>query len=138
MLIAGAFIFLALQKRRIQKLQIQYAELAPKYDGIKKQSARWDALAPVIDPPRYTAEVLHLLARNRQGITPDVEFTTFNFRPTEWTLKGEATTDSHFSFTQKLKKDEDLQAFNMPPPNPPYVPIGNTGKVTFTIVGRPK
>jgi hypothetical protein len=82
--------------------------------------------------------VLHLLARNRQGITPDVEFTTFNFRPTEWTLKGEATTDSHFAFTQKLKKDEDLQAFNMPPPNPPYVPIGNTGKVTFTIVGRPK
>ncbi|MEK0451247.1 MAG: Type pilus assembly protein PilM [Verrucomicrobiota bacterium] len=138
LLVAGAFIFLALQKRRIQKLQIQYAELAPKYDGIKKQSARWDALAPVIDPPRYTAEVLHLLARNRQGITPDVEFTTFNFRPTEWTLKGEATTDSHFSFTQKLKKDEDLQAFNMPPPNPPYVPIGNTGKVTFTIVGRPK
>ncbi len=138
LLIAAAFIFLAVQKRKVQKLQVEFAAMAPKFDGIKKQSARWDALAPVVDPPRFTAEVLHLLARNRQGVSPDVEFTTFIFSAREWTLKGEATTDSHFAFTQKLKKDEDLQAFNMPPPNPPYVPIGNTGKVTFTIVGKPK
>jgi hypothetical protein len=111
--------------------------MEPNYAGIKTQMARWNALAPVVEPPRYAAEILHLLSRNRQGVTPDVEFTEFIFGSKDWTLKGEATTDSHFAFTQKLKKDEDLKAYEMPPPNPPYVPIGNTGKVTFTIVGKP-
>ncbi len=139
LLIAGAFIFLAMQKRKLQKQVVEYNEMKPRYAEIDAQKARWKALSSVVEPPRYAAEIIHLLARNRLGISPDVEFTTFTFSNREWTLKGEATTDSHFAFSQKLKKDEDLtSAFDMPPPNPPYVPIGNTGKVTFTIVGKPK
>ena len=134
LLIAGAFIFLAVQKRGLQKMQVQLAEMRPRYAGIANQIARWNTLAPVVEPSRFTCEVLHLLARNRNT---NVEFTQFILSNREWTLKGEATTDGHFEFTQKLKKDEDLKAFDMPPPNPPYVLIGNTGKVTFTIVGRP-
>ncbi len=138
LLIAGAFIFLAVQKRKLQKMQVELAEMRPRYAGIANQINRWNTLAPVVEPARFTCEVLHLLARNRQDITPPVEFTHFIFNNREWTLKGEATTDSHFAFIQKLKKDEDLKAFEMPPPNPPYVLIGNTGKVTFTIIGRPQ
>ena len=134
LLIAAAFIFLAVQKRGLQKMQMQLADMRPKYAGIANQITRWNTLAPVVEPSRFTCEVLHLLARNRNT---NVEFTQFILTNREWTLKGEATTDGHFEFTQKLKKDEDLKAFEMPPPNPPYVLIGNTGKVTFTIVGRP-
>jgi hypothetical protein len=136
LLIAAAFVYLAIQKRQVQKLQLELAAMKPRYAGIASQMMRWKALAPVVEPPRFTAEILHLLARNRQNISPDVEFTSFNFSPGQWTLKGEATTDSHFAFTQKLKKDEELGEFEMQ--FPPYSPIGNSGKVGFSVIGKPK
>ena len=134
LLIAGAFIFLAVQKRKLQTLQREFAMKEPNYAGIKDQMARWKALAPVVEPSRSIAEVLHALIRAR---TADVEFTTFNFSGREFTLKGEASTDGQFAFTQKLKKDDDINTY-FDIQNPPYVLIGNTNKVTFTIVLKPK
>ena len=124
LLIAGAFIYLAMQKRQLQKLQSELTAMKPRFAGINSQMARWKTLSPVVEPPRFTAEVLHMLARNRQGISPDVEFTSFNFGTGTWTLRGEANTDSHFAFTQKLKKDTDLEEFDIQ--YPPYTPIGNS------------
>ena len=68
----------------------------------------------------------------------ELQFTTFTFSPREWIVKGEGTTDSHFEFTQRLKKDTELtDRWDMPPPNPPYTTLKDD-RVSFIITGKPR
>lgn len=143
LLVAAAFIYLAWTKRQVQKAQQQVADTAPRYAGIAKQIARWAALTPAVEPDRYIIEVMHLLIRDlgkaketQPGL--DLKFTSFTFNPREWIVKGEGTTDSHFEFTQQLKKDTELtDRWEMPTPTPPYTPLKDD-RVSFTITGKPR
>ncbi len=143
LIVAAAFIYLAWTKNQVRKAQQQVADTAPRYAGIAKQIARWDALTPAVEPDRYIIEVMHLLIRDlgkakeaQPGL--DLKFTSLTFNPREWIVKGEGTTDSHFTFTQQLKKDTDLtDRWDMPAPTPPYTPLKDD-KVSFTITGKPR
>ena len=140
---AVAFIYLAWTKHQVQKAQAEVAATAPRYAGIAKQITRWDALTPAVESDRYIIEVMHLLIRDlgkAKEAQPnlDLKFTSFTFNPHEWIVKGEGTTDSHFEFTQHLKKDTELtDHWDMPTPTPPYTPL-KEDRVSFTITGKPR
>ena len=143
LLVAAAFIYLAWMKRQAQRAQNEVATAAPRYADIARQIARWDALTPAVEPDRYIIEVMHLLisdlgkAKQSQP-NLDLKFTSFTFSPREWIVKGEGTTDSHFEFTQRLKKDTELtDRWDMPPPSPPYTPLKDD-RVSFIITGKPR
>jgi hypothetical protein len=108
-IIAGAFVYLAILRNRERKLVKEHTELVPKYTSMNAQEARAAALAPAFDPDRFAAEVMHTLERKVRG-NKNLSFTSFNFTPNRWELKVEGTTDGYFDFSQALKKDEDFKA----------------------------
>jgi hypothetical protein len=132
--IAGAFIYLAWLKREVQKANVAYDTMKPRFAGIEKQMARWDVLAPAVEPGRYVVEVLHQLTKVWQQ-NENLQFTSLTFSPREWVLKGETTTDAHFDFVQRLKRNKELDGFDMQ--FPPYQPLKDD-KVTFTVTGKPR
>jgi hypothetical protein len=108
-LIASAFVFLAILKNRDKNLLKEHTALVPKYTSMNAQEARAAALAPAFDPDRFAAEVMHTLERKVRG-NKNLSFTSFNFTPNRWELKVEGTIDGYFDFSQALKKDEDFKA----------------------------
>ncbi len=134
LLVAGAFIYLAVMKRKVQTVLAEVAAVKPRYDGMAKQQGRWDALAPAVEPGRFTAEVMHLLHKNWEK-SAQLQFTSFTFSPREWIVKGEATTDAHFEFMQRLKKEKELDGFDVS--YPPYQTLKDD-KVSFSITGKPR
>jgi hypothetical protein len=134
LVLAGAFIYLAWLKRQAFNAQTEYDAMKPRFAGIEKQMARWDSLAPAVDPNRYVVEVLHQLAKTWQG-NEKLQFTTLTFSPREWVLKGEATTDARFDFVQRLKRNKELEGFDLQ--FPPEQPLKDD-KVSFTITGKPR
>ncbi len=134
LLVAGAFIYLAVMKRKVQSVLAEVAAVKPRYDGMAKQQSRWDALAPTVEPERFAAEVMHLLHKNWEK-SAALQFTSFTFGPREWTVKGESTTDAHFEFVERLKKEKEMEAYNVI--YLPYQPLKDD-KVSFNITGKPR
>jgi hypothetical protein len=134
LLLSGAFIYLAWLKRQTRNAQAELEAMKPRFAGIERQMARWDSLAPAVDPNRYIVEVVHQLATNWQA-NEKLQFTSLTFSPREWVLKGEATTDARFEFVQRLKRDKELEGFDLQ--FPPEQPLKDD-KVTFTITGKPR
>lgn len=134
LLLAAAFIYLAWLKRQVHAAQAEYEGMKPRFAGIEKQMARWDALAPAVDPNRYIVEVAHQLTKTWQG-NEKLQFTSLTFSPREWVLKGEATTDARFDFVQRLKRNKELEGYDLQ--FPPEQPLKDD-KVTFTVTGKPR
>ena len=133
--VAAAFIYLAVLKRQAHAAQVEYDAMKPRFAGIDKQMARWDALAPAVDPRRSIVEVLHQLTKTRQGIDQEkLQFTTLTFTPREWVLKCEGTTDGRFDFVQRLKRNKEIEGFDLQ--FPPEQPLKGD-KVSFSISGKP-
>lgn len=136
-LLAGAFITLALYKKKVQNIQNQAATEAPKYAVINQQKARWDTFAPAVENSRYAVEVMFQLWKDWKKFKDDnnLQFVGFTFKPSEWVLKGEGTIDSQFQFSQAVKKNFDLADFY--DIDAKYTPLKDN-RVTFTVSGRPK
>jgi len=118
LLVAGACIYLVLQKQRVRALDAQIAQLQPQIDEASKQQARWQALAPAIDPSRYAVEIVHLLFSNRPS--NDVKFTDLDLGLAHFKVEGEVPNlDLAVNFIEKLRKEPSLSAFKIdaPPPN---------------------
>ena len=133
--VAAAFIYLAVLKRQAHAALVEYDAMKPRFAGIDKQMARWDSLAPATDPRRSVVEVLHQLTKTRQGIEQEkLQFTTLTFSPREWVLKCEGTTDGRFDFVQRLKRNKEIEGFDLQ--FPPEQPLKGD-KVSFSISGKP-
>ena len=133
-LIAAAFGYLAWMKNRVQAAKREHDAMKPRFAGIEKQMARWESLAPVIEPKRYITEVLHQLIT---AIPEDkgMNFTSFSFGLREWVAKGEGTTDARFALVTKLKANKELDGFELQ--TPPEQPLKDN-QVMFTITGKPR
>ena len=98
----------------------------------EKQQAKWQTLAPAIDPTRYTIEIMNLLFSNRP--TGDLKFTVIETGISQWKVEGEAPKVSDWNdFIEKLKKDPGLSAFKIEGAQPNVLP---TGAAHFTIYGK--
>jgi len=133
-LVAAAFGYLAWLKRQVNVSQREHDAMKPRFSGIEKQMARWDSLAPVVEPKRYIVEVLHQLHKSWQG-NDKLQFTSFTFSPKEWVMKGEATTDARFDLITRLKQNKELDGFDLT--TPPEQPLKDD-RITFVITGRPR
>ena len=132
-LVAGAFLYLAVLKRSVQKLDVQIAQTQPQVAETENQQKRWQALEPAIEPARYTVEIMNLLFTNRPSA--DVKFTLIETGPTQWKVEGEAPSASvAIDFIEKLKKDPGLNAFKIDAPQPKLLP---NDTAHFIIYGKP-
>jgi hypothetical protein len=133
LLIAGAFLYLAWLKSRVQKLDKQIAETRPLVEFQTSRQSKWQDLAPALEPSRYTIEILNILFTNRPS--SEVKFTTFEFKPKEFKVEVEAPDAGKWTeFTEALRKDPALSAFKIESPAPKF--LGDNKAVQFTIFGK--
>lgn len=133
LLIAGAFLYLAFLKSRVQKFDKQIAETRPLVEFQTSRQAKWQDLSPAIEPGRYFIEVLDVLFKNRPS--SDVKFTSFEFDPKGFKLEVEAPDAAKWTeFTEALRKDPALSSFKIEAPAPKFLP--NNTAVQFTVFGK--
>ena len=86
------------------------------------------------DPSRFAVEILQLLWANRT--TKEINFTTFEFKPEQFMVEGEAPSgDAYIQFAEKLKKEPGLGSFAIEAGPPTPLP---TDHVKFRIFGKYK
>jgi hypothetical protein len=139
LIIAGAFVYLAWLKTKKDSARREVLNLEKKFEPIKRQEDRWKTLSAAVEPARFGVEVLFQLHKCRAG-DEKVRFTSFNFGPNRWDLKGEAdSADVWFTFTQAIKEankpGKALEAFTVEAP--PYTPIAGKDAVSFGVTGKP-
>jgi hypothetical protein len=130
--VAGAFIYLAWLKQQEKKLAIELAAARPELDFITTREARWMALAPAVDPGRYTVELLYRLHKNLPN--PEVKITELDQQLTGWKVVGEAPSAAlAIDFVDKLKKDPELASWQVNAGPPQILPNDHA---QFTIFGK--
>jgi hypothetical protein len=131
LLVAGAFLYLAWLKSRVQKLDARIAETRPLVEFQTSRQSKWQDMAPALEPSRYTVEILDLLFKNRPN--SEVKFTVFEFRPRDFKVEVEATNAGLWSeFLDRLRKEPALSAFKIDS-QPPKILADN--KVQFSVFG---
>ena len=137
LLIAGAFVYLALLKSRVQKLDRQIAETQPKIQEVQNRQAIWQTLAPAHDKTLFAIELLRVVQENRPS--KEVKVTSFTYTvqppPTQFRVEGEApTANLAIEYVDKLKADQSLVGFRIDSPPPSF--DAKTGIVRFNIFGK--
>jgi hypothetical protein len=131
--IAGAFLYLAWLKRGRDNLDRQIAETRPLVEFQTSRQAKWQDLSPALEPTRYTVEILNILFNNRPSTA--VMFTTFEFKPREFSVEVEAPESQHWTeFTERLRKDPELANFKIDSPAPKFLPDNKA--VQFKVYGK--
>ncbi|MEO8350662.1 MAG: hypothetical protein ABI680_02965 [Chthoniobacteraceae bacterium] len=132
LLVAGAFMYLAWQKRQVRQLEVQIARTQPLVESSAAQQTRWRILVPAVDPGRFLVELTHLFYESRPS--SNVKFTLIRVDAKGWQLKGQAPVDAVYQFTSKLKAEPGLQPFTL---NTPQPRIGENEEAEFEISGTP-
>ena len=110
--IAAAFVYLAWLKRQAQQTARELAAARPQLDFINSRETRWNALAPAVDPARYTVELLFQVAKSLPS--DDVKITEFDQQLTQWKVTGEAPTAAlAIEFKDKLQNNKELAGWNV-------------------------
>lgn len=130
--VAVACLYLAWIKRKVQTLDMQIAATQPLVEFQTSRQAKWQDLAPALDPGRSAVEVLNLLFTNLPS--NEVKFTLFEFGPKSFKIECEAPSANMWTeFTDKLRKEAGLGVYKIESPPPQIL---NDGRVKFTIFGR--
>jgi hypothetical protein len=133
LLLAGAFVYLAWTKRRVQMMDAELAALQPQLADIQAQQAKWEALAPAIDPRRYPVELLFQAQNARPS--PDLRITVFDTGLAQFMVEGEAPSAAvAIAYSEKLKSEPELSSFRIEMPNPPAILPNEHAQ--FRIFGR--
>jgi hypothetical protein len=131
-LVAAAFIYLGVQKYKMNELDKELMRTEPLVAKTEKQQARWQALAPAVDPTRYTIEIMNLLFANRPSNA--VKFTLIETGLSQWKVEGEApNVGDVYDFNEKLKKEPGLSGFKIEAPSPKILP---NDAAQFVIYGK--
>ncbi len=131
--IVAAFAYLAWLKAQARKIDAQLAAALPVQKFVLTEEARWQALAPAIEPRRYARELLYLVNKNRP--TDDIHITEFHLDPGQWRIIGEApSVNLALDYLAKLKEEKELGSFVIDAQQPKLV-AGEHAQ--FTIFGKP-
>jgi hypothetical protein len=124
----GYVIYLKQAAKRIER---KLAAARPQLDQLQAQEARWNAMAPAVDPARSTVEILHQVL---QALPEGVTVTQFDHSPDHFMVEGEAGSASlAIQFAENLRKKEALSAFSIQS-GPPTI-LGND-RAQFKIFGK--
>jgi hypothetical protein len=126
---AGYVIWLQRQTRAIE---LQVAAMGPQVDLIGSRRARWLALAPAIDPARYTVEVLFQVTNSLPS--EEIRITVFDQSPAQFMVEGEAPTAAlAIDFGERLKNNTELKQFQFNIAAPTILPNEHA---QFRIFGK--
>ena len=101
---------------------------------MRATEAKWKALAPAIDPHYYPVEILLHLFDSLPAA--DVQITAYNQSARQISVDGEASTAAlTYQFIDKIKKNQELGAFQFDMPAPRILPNNHA---QFRLEGKPK
>jgi hypothetical protein len=128
----GIGIYLAQLHRQAARLQAQLRSAQPQLELLQSRQARSNALAPAIEPARFTVELLFLLHR----ALPDraIRITEFDQHLDEWSVTGEAPTAGlAIDYAARVKADPDLSTYQIVAGPPQLLPNEHA---RFSIFGK--
>lgn len=132
LVVAGAFIYLAWLKQKERKLAVELAAAKPELDFIMTREARWQTLAPAVDPARFTVELLYQLHKNLPNA--EVKITELDQQISGWKVVGEAPSAAlAIDYVDKLKKDPEISRWQISAGQPQILPNEHA---QFTIFGK--
>ncbi len=133
MAIAGAFVYLAIMKHRVQHLDAQIAGIQPQVLALETIKHRWSTLAPAIDPSRSAEELLYQVNKCRPN--ENVQLTQFEITATGFKIEAEATEAMlMIAFQDKLHNAEGLKGFKITSSAVQYIKTKEgTGKNQISI-----
>lgn len=130
--IFAAFAYLAWMKAEARKISAQYAAAQPVLQFVQNRAARWKALAPAVDPGRYTVELLYQVHKNLPN--ESVRITEFYLDTGLWRIVGEApSANLAIDYISKLKEEKELGTFLIDAKPPQLLPNEHA---QFTISGK--
>jgi hypothetical protein len=130
--LAVGFGWLALEKRKIGKIDLEIAELQPKVELSNARQTKWRALEAAVEPSRYLVEILHQIARSIGAA--DIRITEFQMNPREFAFSGEAANVAEaIEYVGRLRKEPELGGFKIDSPNPNILP---NERAQFRVNGR--
>lgn len=130
--VAAAIFYFATLERRAGTLEARLAAARPQLTLIQTRKTRSNALAPAIDPNRYTVELLYLLLRSLP--TDEVRITEFDQTLDQWRIVGEApSANLAIDYVGRIKEDKDLGTYQITAPPPQLLPNEHA---QFSIFGK--
>jgi hypothetical protein len=130
--LAVGFGWLALEKRKVGKIDLEIAELQPKVELSNARQTKWRALEAAVEPSRYLVEILHQIARSIGAA--DIRITEFQMNPREFAFSGEAANVAEaIEYVGRLRKEPELGGFKIDSPNPNILP---NERAQFRVNGR--
>ena len=121
-LLLAAAAYIIWLRHEVGVVNDKVVQATPAIDAISAQTARWGALAPAVDPNRYTVELLQQI--NQSIPSEDLHVTVFEeTKPNEFMIEGEAPNASMaLQYSENLKKNPALQAFHFTASPPEILP----------------
>jgi hypothetical protein len=130
--LAVGFGWLALEKRKVGKIDLEIAELQPRVELSNARQTKWRALEAAVEPSRYLVEILHQIARSIGAA--DIRITEFQMSPKEFAFSGEAANVAEaIEYVGRLRKEPELGGFKIDSPNPNILP---NERAQFRVSGR--
>src|SRR5438874_8640636 len=115
------FAYLGLVRFQVGRFDRRIAHDAPETEFVRATEARWQALAPAIDPHYSPVEILQHLFESLPSA--DVRITTYNQSARQISVDGEANTAAlAYEFIDKIKKNPDLRNFQFDMAAPRILP----------------
>ena len=128
------FAYLGLVRFQVGRFDRRIAHDAPETEFVRATEARWQALAPAIDPHYSPVEILQHLFESLPSA--DVRITTYNQSARQISVDGEANTAAlAYEFIDKIKKNPDLRNFQFDMAAPRILPNNHA---QFRLEGKPK
>ena len=128
------FAYLGLVRFQVGRFDRRIAHDAPETEFVSATEARWQALAPAIDPHYSPVEILQHLFESLPSA--DVRITTYNQSARQISVDGEANTAAlAYEFIDKIKKNPDLRTFQFDMAAPRILPNNHA---QFRLEGKPK
>jgi hypothetical protein len=116
----------------LHRLNAQSAALQPEVDFVQSRKGRWLALAPALDPRRYTVELLHQAFTSLPS--EEIRITQFDQTPSQFKIEGEApSANLAIEYGEQLKKNEALKDFAIEVGSPAILPNDHA---QFRIFGK--
>jgi len=128
------FAYLGLVRFQVGRFDRRIAHDAPETEFVRTTEARWQALAPAIDPHYSPVEILQHLFESLPSA--DVHITVYNQSARQISVDGEANTAAlAYEFIDKIKKKPDLRTFQFDMAAPRILPNNHA---QFRLEGKPK
>ena len=128
------FAYLGLVRFQVGRFDRRIAHDAPETEFVRATEARWQALAPAIDPHYSPVEILQHLFESLPSA--DVRITVYNQSARQISVDGEANTAAlAYEFIDKIKKNPDLRTFQFDMASPRILPNNHA---QFRLEGKPK